>query len=197
MITESTAVIECSICKRDSWILDNLMVFTAYWGVSHLNGMVFRGVGVLPMPIWPAAAVALVAAIMMGYRVAPGIVLAAIATNRFSLGSSLVFACCISIMNTVGPVLGAGIIRKKVLCKPLSTWKGHDVTMLLLAGVVLVPALTALGGIVSKWMLGFVPGSDVVPSLLRWFLAHALGTLLFAPPLLILFAKGGGHECGS
>lgn len=36
----------------------NLIVLATYWGVSHVNWLVFKNVGVLPMPIWPAAGMA-------------------------------------------------------------------------------------------------------------------------------------------
>ena len=170
-------------------VLQNTIVCIAYWGVSHLNWMVFSSVGVLPMPIWPAAAVALVAAILLGWRIAAGTALGAILANHYSLGASWMYACCIAVMNTLGPVLAAVIVRRTTLGKSWSDWNWSDVTVLFLAGVVLAPLLTATGGVGSKWLLGLIPASAVPTAFARWGLAHALGALLFAPPLLVWFVK--------
>ncbi len=171
-------------------VLENVVVLGAYWGVSHLNWMVFKSVGVLPMPIWPAAAVALVAAVHLGWRIAPGIALGTILANHISLPAPLNHACYIAMMNTLGPVLAAAIIRRSTSGKSWLTWNRTDVTVLFLAGVVLAPVLTAAGGIGSAWLLGLMSSSDVPRNFMRWGLAHALGALLFAPPLLAWLVRG-------
>ena len=171
-------------------ILENGSVAAVYWGVSHLNWLVFKGVGVLPMPIWPAAAVALVAAMHYGWRIAPGIALGTILANRYSVGAAWDYSSCIAVMNTLGPLLAAAVIRGRVAGKTWGAWTRTDITILFLAGVVLAPLLTASGGIGSKWLLDLIPSSAVPQAMMRWGLAHALGALLFAPPLLLWFMKG-------
>ncbi len=172
---------------RPFW--ENLVVLASYWGVSHLNWVVFKSVGVLPMPIWPAAAVALVAAIMCGWRIFPGIAFGTILANHVSLGAPLGYACCIAVMNTLGPVLAATVIRRKLWSAGWPAWNRADITVVFLAAIVLAPVLTAIGGTGSKWLLGLLPYADVPQAFLRWALAHASGTLLFAPPLFLLFVK--------
>ncbi len=159
-------------------VVENLIIALAYWGLSKANFMIFSHVGVLPMPIWPAAALAFVVAFYRGWRVAPGIAVGTVLANHFSLGAPWVFACCIAVMNTLGPVLAAVMIRRRISGKSWPTWSRRDVTVLFLASV-----------IGSKWLLGLIPFSAVPQAFLRWDLAHALGTLLFAPPLLIWLAK--------
>lgn len=171
-------------------IVLNGVVLLGYWGVSYLNWLIFSGVGVLPMPIWPAAAIALVSALLYGWRIAPGIALGTILANHWPLGASWPYAACIAVMNTAGPVLGAAIIRLRIRNKFWTSWTPGNVTILFLAGIILVPAMTASGGIGSKWLLDLVATADVPKALLGWWLAHALGTLLFAPPLLLLLVKG-------
>ncbi len=175
-------------------LLQNAAVLIAYWGISHLNWIVFKNVGVLPMPIWPAAAVALVSAIVLGWHIAPGIALGTILANHFSLGGSWTLACCISIMNTIGPVFGAILIRRRIAGKPWSAWNRRDITLLFFSGAVLVPMLTATGGIGGKLILGLMTISEVPLAFMRWEIAHTLGTILFAPPLLLWLYKENSDE---
>ncbi len=171
-------------------VMWNAIIFATYWGISHLNWIIFNRVGVLPMPIWPAAAVALVGAILHGYSVAPGIALGAIFANHFSLGSSWALALGIAVMNTVGPLLAAKIMRHRITVRSWSTWNRIDVTVVFVAALALAPLLTAIGGIGTKWLLGQIASPDVANAIARWALAHALGTLLFAPPLLVCIPIG-------
>ncbi len=93
---------------------ENILVVLAYWGISHLNYTIFQSVGVLPMPIWPAAALAFVVAFYRGWRVAPGIAFGTIMANYYSLHATWIYACCIAIMNTLGPIIGATLMRNRI-----------------------------------------------------------------------------------
>jgi len=78
-------------------IIENLIVAGLYWGVSHINWMLFKTGGVIPMPIWPAAAVAFVFALIRGWRVAPGIAAGTILANTVSLGGPVDLASGIAV----------------------------------------------------------------------------------------------------
>lgn len=156
-----------------------------------MNWLVFSSVGVLPMPIWPAAALAILAAMRSGWAVAPGIAAGTILANYFSLNAPLSFAFCISVMNTIGPVLGAAIIKMRIT-SDLVFKNFTDIIVVLMVGIVLVPMLTALGGIGSKVLLGLLPGDMFWGAYLRWAMAHSLGTLLFALPYII-WTSGRGR----
>jgi PAS domain S-box-containing protein len=166
-------------------IVENVVVVVVYWGLSHLDWMVFNRLSILPMPLWPAAGLALMAAVMRGWSVAPGIALGAVLANRLSLSAPLAYACCIGVTNTLGPLAAAAIIRKRVGEKPWLLWRHSDYTAVFLAGVVLAPIITAAGGIGAKWLLGLIPFASVPRDFVRWWLGHAMGTALFAP--LVLF----------
>lgn len=166
-------------------IIENIVVLLLYWAISHLNFIVFKSLGVLPMPIWPAAAVAIVAAFYRGWKVAPGIAIGSVLANHISLGGSLQFALLIAILNTVGPILGAYIARKKV-GEELQFSSFSDSLIFMVAIIIITPALTATGGIGSKWLLGLLPIEKVPVSWLRWAFAHALGTFVFALPIFLL-----------
>ena len=174
-------------------ILENIIVTAVYWMASHLNWLIFSSVGVLPMPIWPAAAVAIVAALYRGWTIAPGIAVGSILANHFSLGAPWLFSFCIAVMNTLGPIGGALLIR----------WKNGGDTHFrnignmglgLLVAVILVPLISALGGIGSKYMLGMLPEGKFVISIVRWSMAHGLGTLFFAVPYFAWSESKVSHE---
>jgi integral membrane sensor domain MASE1 len=163
-------------------LLVNIGVALLYWLLSHINFLIFKQVGLLPMPIWPAAALAIIVAFYSGWKIAPGLAIGTILANSISLGGSFVFACCIAIMNTLGPIIGASIARKRVSIK-INISNIMDVVIFLLATVILVPMLTAFGGIGFKWFLGLLPTEMLFISWLKWSLAHSLATFFFAIPV--------------
>lgn len=169
--------------------LENVVVLAVCWALSHVNWMVFNSLGVQPMPFWPASGVALVAGYYYGWRIAPGLALSTILADHYSLGAPWSFAAAISVMDTVGPLLAADIIRRRVQGKSWLTWNRGDITVAFLAGIVFASVLSAIGGIGSKWGLGMMPFEAVPQGLLRWSLAHGLGALILAPPLFILLAR--------
>jgi integral membrane sensor domain MASE1 len=163
------------------FVAENVFIALAYWGLSHLNFLVFRQVGVLPMPIWPAAGLAFVVAFYRGWRIGPGIALGTILANHFSLGGAWALACCIAVMNTLGPLAGASLARGRV-SRELNLGNLVDVLVFFSAAMILTPMLTATGGIGSRWLLGLIPGDAVVAAWLKWAMAHSLGTLFIALP---------------
>jgi PAS domain S-box-containing protein len=170
-------------------LLENLVLLAAYWGLSHLDWIVFRHLSILPMPFWPAAGLALVAAVKRRWRVAPGIMLGAILANWVSLEAPLAYACCIGTTNTLGPLAAAAVIRAHVAGKPWPEWRGRDYTVVFLASVGLAPLITATGGMGAKWLLGIIPFASVGRDLARWWLGHAIGTLIVAPIVLFFLDR--------
>ncbi|MBI9103145.1 MAG: MASE1 domain-containing protein [Spirochaetales bacterium] len=163
-------------------VFDNLIFAFLYWGISHLNWLLFSRVGILPMPIWPAAGLAFVGAFYRGWKIAPGIALGTFLSNYISLGAPLLYALLIPVMNTLGPLVGAALARRKVSLE-LNLIHIEDVLVIFISGILIVPLLTATGGIGFKWMLGLLPAEVLVTSWLKWFVAHLSGTLLIGIPL--------------
>ncbi len=163
-------------------LLTNGMVALAYWAVSHLNWLFFRHVGILPMPIWPAAAVAIIAGLYWGWRIAPALAVGTLLANHFSLGASWACSAGIAVMNTAGPLLAVSWanMKRNVETENVSV----RLFKLVVASLFLAPALTATGGIGAQWLLGVIPLETVGPKWLRWFIAHSSGALLFVPPVL-------------
>ena len=165
------------------YIAMSLVVVSLYWGISHINWIVFNQLGILPMPIWPAAAVALISGILYGWKAAPGVAIGTILANRFSLGAPIAFACLIAVMNTLGPIISAKLIRKS-LGDSLRIRCLNDIIVIFILGVLLAPILTASGGIGFKWVVGLIPPDQMFIAWMKWAFAHAFGTLVFGLPVL-------------
>lgn len=174
----------------DFWqrfFLENILLVASYWGLAHLTFILFRSLGILPMPIWPPAALAIVAAFYRGWFIAPGIAIGTIFANTFSLGSPFGYACSIALMNTLGPLLGAWIMRRQITSRLLIN-NLPDLLVCFLAIYLLPPMLAASGGIGFKYLLGMMPASELMIAWLKWTTAHSLGSLLFATPIFAWMA---------
>jgi integral membrane sensor domain MASE1 len=165
-------------------VAGTIVLALAYWGLSHLAWMIFHALGVLPLPVWPAAGLAFAAALHGGWWAAPGLALGTVLANQVSLGAPWGLAASIAIMNSVGPVLGAVLLRWRVT-RHLQIHSVADLLVCLGIMLVLVPLLTASGGIGAKWLLGLTAAPEMPIQMARWAVAHALGTLLIGVPLLI------------
>jgi PAS domain S-box-containing protein len=162
-------------------VAENIIVAMAYWGLSHINVILFSHLGLFPMPIWPAAALALVVAFFRGLTIAPGIALGVVLADHFSLGIGWSYSLSIAIMNTLGPIAGAALMRNRISLQ-LKISDAQDLWFCFFSALILVPVLAASGGIGFKWLLGMIPAEAVPVALLKWALAHALATLFFALP---------------
>lgn len=172
--------------SEKQFIFENVIIALLYWSISYLNYIFFKNMGLLPMPIWPAAAVAIVAAFYRGWKVIPGIAAGTVLANWLALNSSFSFACCIAVMNSLGPLTGAYLMHRQVGRK-LHFKSLSDILVCFCAAAILTPLLTAFGGITSKYLLGLMPLSDFLPSLGKWAVAHSLGTVFFSLPVFIYF----------
>ncbi len=170
--------------------VENLALVAVYWLVSHLIWAGFREYGMLPAPVWPAAGVALTAALWRGPAVLPGLYVGAVLANALSLGATWPVALGLSVINAAAPVAMAALIRRcSRQLPPFHTLP--DVFRFLSWGVVVHAALTATGGLLVLWLGGVVAARQVPLDWLRWWTAHAVGTVLLAPVLLLWREPGG------
>jgi integral membrane sensor domain MASE1 len=162
----------------------NLLVILSYWTISQINFIIFKHVGILPMPIWPAAALAITFAVYWGKEVVIGLFIGSFLANHFSLGAPIGLAISISILNSVGPLMGGSLIRKKVNFDHFID-DIANLTQFIIISAVMVPLITAFGGITSKLIFSKIIINQYPGQFVRWFMAHCLGTLLFAVPYFL------------
>ena len=128
-----------------------------------------------------------------GKKIIPGLALGTFCANYLSLGGTFVHAICISMMNSVGPVVGASILKRRVT--PSLIIKGkEDIVLFFLTAIILTPFLTALGGIGSKCILNSLSLHICLPLFFKWMLAHASGTLFFGVPAFVWFKGKKKYE---
>jgi len=167
--------------------MENLGVALAYTGLAYISFLIFHELGVTPMPIWPSAALAIIVAVYRGWGIAPGISVGTVAANYYILGASLPYALGIAIMNTLGPLAGGYLLRRRVSTRLRIKGMG-DLLVFFFAVLLLPPAMTATGGIGFKWLLGIMSSDELVVGWMKWAIAHCLGTLLFATPVFAWMA---------
>jgi PAS domain S-box-containing protein len=161
-------------------------VAVSYWAISWANWVLFQGAGILPMPIWPAAGLAVALVYHRGGRVVPGLMLGAFLANAITLGSGWQMALIVGLVNGLGPwaaLAGARIFSRRR--EPYGDM--HDTIIFIIWAVFIHAALTATVGVGGRLLLGQLSQPDLFMAWLRWWLAHAAGTVLFAPLLLSWF----------
>jgi integral membrane sensor domain MASE1 len=163
-------------------VIENVTLALAYWAFAYLAFLVFHRLGVMPMPVWPSAALAIVAAVYRCWRIAPGIASGTVLANYLILNGSISYVLCIAIMNTLGPLVGAAILRHWIATRS-SRFGIGDLFVCCFALLIVPPALAATGGIGFKWFFGGLPADQLGVGWMKWAVAHALGILLFATPV--------------
>lgn len=170
--------------------LDNALVAVSYtalgWGMSR----VFADYGLFPAPHWPAAAVAVAAALIGGWRLAPGIFAGSVLVNQLLFMSSPLVTLGVSMTNVVGPLVGAAFVRQSTGTR-VPFGRVEHVGLFIGHAVALQAAVTATGGVLVSWAADIVATDEVTRAWARWFLADAGGALLLGPPLLLWLCRPG------
>jgi signal transduction histidine kinase len=131
--------------------------------------------------VWPPTGVAVVALLLFGYRVWPGLLCGAFAANA-TQGEPIVTAAGIAIGNTLGPIVAAFVLRRVVrFDKTLARLR--DAIGLLL-GAIVAATITATNGVANLALGGLIPSSAYGSVWRVWWMGDAMGILLVTPVLL-------------
>jgi signal transduction histidine kinase/DNA-binding response OmpR family regulator len=162
----------------------NAAIAVAYWALGYAVAIFFQAFGLFPAPNWPSASVALAAALLGGPRLWPGIFIGSFLSNYTLFDAPAQVAAAISVTNTLGPAVGALLIRR--LCgTTLPFFRFRDVVIFMLFGAALHGLIAASGGVLASYVGGVLPAEVVFSAWLRWCLADAGGALFFGPALLL------------
>ncbi len=161
-----------------------VVVAGLYLAAAVSVALYFEAFGLFPAPVWPAAGVALAACVVRGRYVWPGIFLGSFVANAMLFDSPYSVAAAISLGNTLGPGLGAELMRRAY--RPTSHEMYMRETMaFLLLGVALHATITGINGAVTSALAGINPEKSPVSTAVSWFLSDASGALLVAPVALL------------
>jgi len=130
--------------------------------------------------VWPPTGIALVAFLLWGPRVWPGVFLAALAVNMMAY-EGLATAFGIAVGNTCAGILGAVILRRFAFEPGFR--RVRDVC-LFVAVAGLTPLVSATNGVANLAAHGLVSWSAYRSVWSLWWVGDAMGILLFAPLLL-------------
>jgi len=166
------------------WGGANLAVAALYCTLGWAVSQFFAKYGIFPAPIWLPASIAMIAAMIGGLRMAPGLFLGSLVANYVLFHPPLGEAVLISASNALGPVLGAEALRRLRPDAGLFN-RMRGIVAFVACAVILHPALTATGGALT--VMAYSPSGEAALTglWLQWWLSDSGGTLFFAPALIL------------
>ena len=162
----------------------NLATALLYCGLGWAVSEFFARYGLFPSPIWLPASIAVVAAMIGGARMLPGIFVGSLIANYALFDPPFLEAVAISLGNAVGPVLAVVLIRR---LRPMAGLFNRLTGVLTFVGfaVLLHPAVTATVGTASLAVVEGLPAASLPGIWITWWLSDSGGTLFFAPAILL------------
>ncbi len=133
--------------------------------------------------VWPPTGLALVAVLLLGYRVWPGVFVGALVANWLTHESAGV-ATGIAAGNTLEAVVGAWLLMKVVSFRP-NLSRMRDMLALLTLAAVGSTMIAATIGTASLMAGGLLTMSAWPMAWLLWWFGDMAGDVLFAPFLLV------------
>src|ERR1700722_2797636 len=167
-----------------AWIAVNLLATALYFLLAMVVSRFFAAYGLFPAPIWLPTGVAMVAAMIGGVYMLPGIFLGSFLANDLLFAPPLHITAIISATNALGPVVGAIVLlRLRPKSGLFTAFSG--VIAFLVCTTFLSPAISATGGAIAMTI-----GQPFDPSLfysiwVNWWLTDSGGTLYLAPALIL------------
>src|SRR5437016_4728647 len=158
--------------------LECLLVAVLYFAAGRL-GLAIPFTSGNVSPVWPAAGVALAAALILGPRIWPGIALGAFLVNFFTPVPHLA-AAGLMFGNALGPTLGALLVKRKPFERIASL---SDAIRLIAFGGV-GAAVSATLGTTVLFLTGVQPWRAFSSAWLIWWLGDSMGVLLVTPLLI-------------
>jgi len=151
-----------------------------YVGTAKL-GLSLHAVGGFATAVWPPTGLALVALVLGGYRLWPGIALGAYLVNVWA-GASLLVAAGMALGNTFEALLGAAFLKRVVRFRPALD-RLRDVAALVGAAV-LSTLVSATVGVTSGRLGGVIAPAVYSEAWRTWWLGDMNGDLVVAALLL-------------
>jgi len=164
------------------------LVAVTYWIAARLS-LTLALVHGQVTPIWPPTGIALVAILVLGRSVWPGIFAGALAVN-LPIGPSPLGAVFIATGNTLAPLVAAELLRRVGFRLQLDRLR--DAAAIISLGALVSMSISASMGTSVLVLSGTVSPSDFWPTWAVWWTGDAMGVLLVAPFLLSLLPGSSG-----
>ena len=160
----------------------------AYVGAAKLGLNLDVSHGVIT-PVWAPSGIALAALLILGVRYWPAVAVGAFVANATG-EASVGVAAGITVGNTLAAVVGAFLVR--MLGFRVALDRVRAVLALVLGGALASTAISATNGVTVVTLAGAREDSYGSAWLLWWF-GDAIGVLMVAPALLVLYASRGSR----
>ena len=161
-----------------------LIVSGAYIGAAKLGLALDVSHGVIT-PVWAPSGIALAALLILGVRFWPAVAVGAFVANATS-DASLGVAAGITVGNTAAAVVGAFLVRRIGFTPALD--RVRSVLALVIGGALLSTIVSATNGVTVLTIADATEDPYGTAWVLWWF-GDAIGVLMVAPVLLVLYAS--------
>ncbi|MEY2426051.1 MAG: hypothetical protein QOI61_1623 [Actinomycetota bacterium] len=151
-----------------------------YYAVARF-GLSFGSLPGNVAPVWPPTGLALVAVMLFGPKIAPGVFIGAFFVNRHGLPLPAVLGMATG--NTIEALVGATLLKRWKVTPTLS--RPRDVGGLLLLAAGASSLISATIGVCSLALAGVFPPEQIWSHAKIWWTGDALGVIIVAPLLLI------------
>jgi integral membrane sensor domain MASE1/anti-sigma regulatory factor (Ser/Thr protein kinase) len=158
-----------------------VLVGTAYY-VSARLGLRLALIQMNVTPLWPPTGIAVVAMLVLGRRVWPGVALAAFLVN-LPISANALAAATTAVGNTVAPVLAATLLARVGFRWQIDRQRDALAIVFLGAPSMLVSASIGTATLVVS---GAIPASRFLSAWAVWWTGDAMGVLTVAPFLFTL-----------
>jgi diguanylate cyclase len=155
------------------------LVYMVLGKVAITFAMVQGNVSIL----WPSSGAALAALLLFGRELWPGVFLGALLTSLWIIGNPPLAAVAIAIGNTLDVLAGVWLLQHTGFDARLQRLRDYYL-LFFLAGI-LATLVSALLGVGTITLAGFVSPAMFPSSAMHWWMGNVLGTVLVAPILLI------------
>jgi PAS domain S-box-containing protein len=157
-------------------------VIAATYFVAAKLGLSLAFLHVSVSPVWPPTGIAIAAVLLLGYRIAPAILIGALLAN-LATGASAPTAAGIAIGNALEALTAAFLLHRFVgFHSPFH--RGRDVLKFVLIAVLISPTVSATIGNMSLVLGGAVSWSSFGWLWLTWWIGDGVGALVVAPLVL-------------
>jgi integral membrane sensor domain MASE1/anti-sigma regulatory factor (Ser/Thr protein kinase) len=165
-----------------SYAASVLLVAVAYYAAARV-GLRLALVGRNITPFWPPTGIAVVAFLVLGRSVWPGVALAAFVVN-LPISTSGLPAAATAAGNTLAPLVAATLLVKVGFRRQIDRLR--DATAIVFVGALLSMSISASVGTVVLVASGALPADELLASWAVWWAGDAMGVLVVTPFVLSL-----------
>ncbi|HET8575794.1 MAG TPA: MASE1 domain-containing protein [Methylomirabilota bacterium] len=159
-----------------------IIVLATVYLIAAKIGLKLAFVHASASAVWPPAGIALAAALLLGYRVWPGVFFGAFLANLTTEGTVLT-STAIGLGNSLEALLGAFLVNRFARGRDAFERPQDIVKVVLVVGA--ASTVSATFGVTSLSLAGFAPWDQYGSIWQTWWLGDTVGALIVTPVLLL------------